>query len=138
MSKRQNEFLIDTCVIEDHLTHSSSQKNSNLENLLMKGICFTTVLNASEALLKVSSEAEERIVIDVLSGLKILGLHPRYSLRIPKYSSSIKNLRDALFCVVADYNKLPIITLSKSKYSKSKLNIYHPREVLACNNSLMI
>lgn len=117
-------------MIEDHLTQSSSQKYSYLEKLLIKGICFTTVLNASELLLEVSSEAEERIVIDVLSGLKILGLHPRYSLRIPKYSSSIKNLRDALFCVVADYNKLPIITLSKTKYSKSKLNIYHPREVI--------
>jgi hypothetical protein len=96
---------------------------------MLKGICFSTVMNASELLYKSNSITEQKIIIDVLSALKILGLHARYSLLVPKYSNFVKNINEALICVVADYNKLPIITFKKSKYSKCGLTIYHPSEI---------
>ena len=129
MPAKSIEFLIDTDVIEDHLVCNCSKNNSYLESLMLKGICFSTVMNASELLYKSNSITEQKIIIDVLSALKILGLHARYSLLVPKYSNFVKNINEALICVVADYNKLPIVTLNKSKYSKCGLTIYHPSEI---------
>ena len=128
MAKKFEEYLIDTDVIESHLLDG---KNSYLELLLQKGICFTTVLNASDLLYRVNGSNEATIITDVLSSLKILGIHSRYSLLVPKYSKQIKNFNEALFCVVADYNKLPIVTLKKSRYIKSGLLIYHPKEIIS-------
>lgn len=130
MPKNSHEYLIDTDVLEEHLTHNSQSGESYLELLMQKGICFSTVLNASELLCKASSESEERVIIDLLSALKILGLHSRYSLLVPKYRSKVKGLNRSLICVVADYNKLPIITLRKSKYQKSGLRNHHPKEIV--------
>lgn len=131
MLTKTNEYLIDTDVLEEHLIHNSDKNISYLESLMQKGICFSTVLNASELLYKSISSMEQKIVMDLLSALKILGLHSRYSLLVPKYSITVKNINEALFCVVADYNKLPIVTLKKSKYLKSGLLIYHPKELLS-------
>jgi len=131
LSNKVNEYLIDSDVIEEHLIHDSVGNDSYIENLLQKGICFSTVINASELLYKAVSTVEQKIILDVLSVLKILGLHSRYSLLVPKYSFSVKNTAEALFCVVADYNKLPIVTLSKTKYRKSGLTIYHPKEIIS-------
>ncbi len=130
MPKRNLEYLIDTDILEEHLTHDSEADNSFIELLLQNGICFSTVINASELLFKASSSIEQKIVIDVLSALKILGLHSRYSLLVPKYSACVNSFNDALFCVTADYNKLPIVTLNKSKYKKTSLPIYHPNELI--------
>jgi hypothetical protein len=129
VTRKQNEYLLDTDIIEHHLIQKSDTQ-SYLEGLLLKGLCFSTVLNASELLHEAKSDLEVRIIIDVLSGIKILGLHSRYSLLVAKYSHLGLDMNRALFCVVADYNKLPIITLTKSHYVKSKLTIYHPEEVV--------
>ena len=131
MLPKANEYLIDTDVLEEHLIYNSDKSISYLELLMQRGICFSTVLNASELLYKAISSMEQKIVIDLLSALKILGLHSRYSLLVPKYSVQVKNINEALFCVVADYNKLPIVTLKKSRYIKSGLLIYHPKEIIS-------
>jgi len=129
LPQRSNEYLVDTDVLIEHLTLPSHNKDSCLELLMQNGICFSTVLNASELLFNANSFLEEKIIINLLSSLKILGLHSRYSLLIPKYRNKVKNMNDALMCIVADYNKLPIITLNKKKYSKSNLAVYHPLEL---------
>lgn len=129
MTRKQNEYLLDTDVIEHHLIQKSDT-HSYLEGLLLKGLCFSTVLNASELLHKAKSDLEVRIILDVLSGIKILGLHSRCSLMVPKYSQLGLDMNRALFCVVADYNRLPIITLTKSQYVKSNLTIHHPEEIV--------
>jgi len=129
LPQRSNEYLVDSDVLIEHLTFKSHDKDSYLEKLMQNGICFSTVLNASELLFSANSFLEEKIIIDLLSSLKILGLHSRYSLLIPKYRNKVKNMNDALTCVVADYNKLPIITLNKNKFSKSNLTVYHPLEL---------
>ena len=97
---------------------------------MQKGICFSTVLNASDLLNKAISSVEQKIVKDLLSALKILGIHSRYSLLVPKYSEYVRNYNESLFCVVADYNKLQIVTFDKSKYVKCGLTVYHPEEII--------
>lgn len=96
---------------------------------MQNGICFSTVLNASELLFMADASVEQEIILNLLSSLKILGLHSRYSLLVPKYKNMVSNINDALMCVVAEYNKLPIITLNKNKYDNTNLNVYHPSDL---------
>jgi len=120
------KFLLETDVLVDYLT---SDKNNHLLSLMQKGICFTTVLNASELLAACKDETEIAEVRSVLDSLKILGLHFRYALSVPEFSGKTKNNRDALFAVVSLINKLPIVTLDQNRYSKTNLQIIHPQEV---------
>ena len=120
------KFLLETDVLVDHLT---SEKNNYLLNLMQKGICFTTVLNASELLAVCKNEKELKEVRSVLDSLKVLGLHSRYALSVPEFSGKTKNIRDALFAVVSLINKLPVVTFNRDRYSKTNLKIIHPQEV---------
>jgi len=120
------KFLLETDVLVDYLT---SDKNNHLLSLMQKGICFTTVLNASELLAACKDETEIAEVRSVLDSLKILGLHFRYALSVPEFSGKTKNNRDALFAVVSLINKLPIVTMNSDRYKKTNLKIIHPQEV---------
>ena len=71
MPQRSNEYLVDTDVLIEHLTLKSHNKDSYLELLMQNGICFSTVLNASELLFSANSFLGEKIIIDLLSSLKI-------------------------------------------------------------------
>ena len=86
------KFLLETDVLVDYLT---SNKNNYLLKLMKSGICFTTVLNASEMLAVCKNETEKSEVRSVLDSLKILGLHSRYALSVPEFSGKTKNNRDA-------------------------------------------
>ena len=120
------KFLLETDVLAEYLT---SEKNNYLLNLMQQGICFTTVLNASELLDACKNETEFREVRSVLDSLKVLGLHSRYALSVPEFSGKTKTIRDALFAVVSLINKLPIVTLNRDRYSKTNLKIIHPQEM---------
>jgi predicted nucleic acid-binding protein len=120
------KYLLETDVLIDYLT---SNENNYLINLMKTGICFTTVLNASEMLASCKNENELSAVRSVLDSLKVLGLHSKYSLNVPEFSNNTSSLRDALFCVVSLINKLPIVTLNRERYKKTNLKIIHPQEV---------
>lgn len=120
------KYLLETDVLVDYLT---SNENNYLMNLMKTGICFTTVLNASEMLTSCKDENELTAVRSVLDSLKVLGLHSKYSLNVPEFSDNTSSLRDALFCVVSLINKLPIVTLNRERYKKTNLKIIHPQEV---------
>ncbi len=120
------KYLIDTDIMVDHLI---SNENNYLMNLMQTGICFTTVLNASELLAVCKNDNEQSLVRNILDSLKVLGIHSRYALSIPEFSDKTNNVRDALFSVVASINKLPIVTLGEERYKKTKLKIIHPKEV---------
>lgn len=120
------KYLLETDVLVDYLT---SNENNYLMNLMKTGICFTTVLNASEMLASCKDENELTAVRSVLDSLKVLGLHSKYSLNVPEFSDNTSSLRDALFCVVSLINKLPIVTLNRERYKKTNLKIIHPQEV---------
>ena len=120
------KYLLDTDILIDYLT---SDVNNYLINLMQSGICFTTVLNASEMLAACKDENEQSAVRSVLDSLKVLGLHQRYALSVQEFSDNTSSLRDALFCVVSLINKLPIVTLNRDRYKKTNLKIIYPQEV---------
>ncbi len=120
------KYLIDTDVMADYLI---SNENNYLMNLMQTGICFTTVLNASELLAACKGENEYSAVRSVLDSMKVLGLHQRYALNVPEFADKTSSLRDALFCVVSLINKLPIVTLNRERYKRTKLKIIYPQEV---------
>ncbi len=121
-----NKYLLDTDVLVDYLTVN---ENNYLLKLMQMGICFTTVLNASELLAVCKNDKEKLAVRSVLDSLKVLGLHSRYALSVPDFADKTENVRDALFAVVSLINKLPIVTLDKNRYHKTNLKIIHPQEV---------
>jgi predicted nucleic acid-binding protein len=120
------KYLLETDVLVDYLT---SNENNYLMNLMKTGICFTTVLNASEMLATCKNENELSAVRSVLDSLKVLGLHSKYALSVNEFSGKTWNVRDSLFAVVALINKLPIVTLERERYKKTNLKIIHPQEV---------
>jgi predicted nucleic acid-binding protein len=120
------KYLLETDVLVDYLV---SNENNYLIKLMSTGICFTTVLNASEMLAACKDETEMREVRSVLDSLKVLGLHSRYALSVPEFAKKTKNIRDTLFAIVSLINKLPIVTLDRDRYSKTNLKIIHPQDV---------
>ena len=120
------KYLLDTDILVDYLT---SNENNYLITLMQSGICFTTVLNASELLISSKDENERTEIRSVLDSLKVLGLHSRYALSVPDFADKTENVRDALFAVVSLINKLPIVTLNIDRYKKTNLKIIHPQEV---------
>lgn len=120
------KYLLDTDILVDYLV---SNENNYLMNLMKTGICFTTVLNASEMLAACKSENELSAVRSVLDSQKVLGLHSKYALSIREFSDKTSSLRDALFCIVSLINKLPIVTSSSERYKHANLKIIHPKEI---------
>ncbi len=115
---KQPEYLIETDILIEHLTHSQKGSESILEKLMQKGICFTSVINASELLFSVKNDEEKENVVKLLSSLKVLGLNSRYSLYVSGLDKKLKNSRDSLIFVLAKLNKLKIVTCEKNKYVK--------------------
>ena len=122
------KFLLDTDILSDHLI-SGRKNTSSLIELMQKGICYTTVLNASEILFFTESHEEIVYIKKVLNALKVLGLHSRYSLSVTKYVGKVNTIRDAIFSVVADINKLPIVTFDNNRYINTSLKIIHPQDL---------
>lgn len=123
------KYLIETDILIQHLT-TKNPSDSYLVNLMQKGICFTSVLNASEILLHSNSDYEIKKIKELLYAIKVLGIPSRYSLLIPDYLHRFNNIRDALFCILAQMNKLTIITLKPKKYSSIKVSSIHPLDFL--------
>jgi len=120
------KYLLETDIMVYYLT---SNENNYLMSLMQTGICFTTVLNASEMLAACKDENEQSAIRSVLDSMKVLGLHQRYALNVSEFADKTESVRDALFCVVSLINKLPIVTLNRERYKKTNLKIIHPQEV---------
>jgi predicted nucleic acid-binding protein len=77
------KFLLDTDILIEYLTFNNSSREPFLLTLMQKGICFTSVLNASELFMLAKTDVEKEKVRDLLNAINVLGLHSRYSLAIP-------------------------------------------------------
>ena len=126
--QNKKKYLLETDILSDHLVNGKNE-SSILIKLMQKGICYTTVLNASELLFFTNSDKEIEYVKKILNAVKVLGLHSRYSLSVSNYKRNVKSLRDALFSVVADINKLPIVTFDNNRYINTSLKIIHPQSI---------
>lgn len=126
----QQEFsekvFLETDVLAEYLT--KKHNDSLLLKFMQNSICFTSVINASELFFAAGDESQSDTVQKLLTGLKVLGIHSRYSLLINKYSSLVNTVRDALICVLAEYNKLPIVTYKKERFIKTKLTLIDPKQ----------
>jgi hypothetical protein len=122
------KFLIESDIIASHLV-AEKDISSDLMNLMQKGICFTTIINAAELLHAADGDSQIKVVRDVLNALKVLGLNSRYALKIPEFKNQIKSIRDILVLIVAKSNNLPIITNEKSRYKGIEMEIYNPQEI---------
>lgn len=124
--KKIPKYLLETDVLLEYLVLYEFDKESYLIKLMQKGICFTSVLNASELFMFTNSDYEKEKVRDLLNALKVLGLHSRYSLSIPNCMNNFKNIRDALFYILAEQNRLSIVSLNPEKYSGLSVKSVHP------------
>lgn len=122
------KYLVETDILVNFLT-SSNKDESHLLKLMQKGICFASVLNASELLMNTRNDFEKARVMDVLYSIKVLGLHSRYSLSVPEYSEKFSNIRDTLFFILAKLNKLIIVSLNPEKYEGLKVQSVHPKMI---------
>ena len=100
-----------------------------LEIAMSKGICFTTVLNASELFFAVKDETEKEKVKKVISSLKVLGVNARYSLNISDFFNKVATVRDAILCSIAKNNGLPILTNNIDRYKNSGIEIIESRKL---------
>lgn len=123
------ELLIETDLMIEHLTTKDSSLKSGLELAMEKYICFTTVLNASELFFYAETEIEKDAVKKILTALKVLGIHSRYSLAVEEFAGKVSNVRDAIFCTTAKINKIPILTNDPDKYKLTGLKILHPNDL---------
>jgi predicted nucleic acid-binding protein len=123
-----NKFVLETDILVDHLCNEKN-KSSFLIELMQKGICCTTVINASELLFAAGNDYEVKNIKHVLTAIKVLGLNSRYSLSVSRYSNKTYTVRDALFAAVADINNLPVVTLNINKFKKANLKVFHPQDI---------
>lgn len=123
------KYLLETDILIDYLTFNKSGSLPFLLILMQKGICFTSVLNASELFMLAKSNFEKEKVRDLLNSINVLGLHSRYSLLIPNCINKFSNIRDALFYILAEQNKLVILSLKPEKYTGLKVQSIHPKMI---------
>ncbi len=122
------EYFIDTDILVGHLNHNGNSKSS-LEKAMLIGICFTSVINASELYIAARNIDEKEEVDKLLRTLNVLGLHARYSLNIYDISEHIDNLRDAMICALVKNNKLPVLTNNKKKYKFADIELIDPQSL---------
>lgn len=120
------EFLADTDVLLNHLIHEEKGKLSDLEEAMSQGVVFTTVINASELYFAAGNSVEKAAVDSVLRALKVLGINSRYSLNISDFFNKVADTRDAIICVVAKVNKLPVLTGDTERYKNTGIEIITP------------
>jgi predicted nucleic acid-binding protein len=127
--KKKIEYLIDTDILIDHLKTKDKSQLSDLEIAMTKGICFTSVIQASEMYFNKLIPEDKKAVDSVIYALKILGIHSRYSLSISDFFNKVASTRDAIVCSVAKNNKLPILTNRFDRYRKSGIKIITSEEL---------
>lgn len=98
---------------------------------MQTGICFTSVINASELYFFVRSPEEKRKLDDLFYAISVLGIHSRYSLMISEAAEKFSNYRDALIYILAKQNRLTIITQNPGKYSGLDCKVVHPSDILS-------
>jgi len=127
--KTEAEFLIETDILVEHLTQQDLSSPSVLELAMTQGICFTSVITASELYFSCKDAKQKEAVDSVLYAINVLGIHQRYSLNITEFFNKVASVRDALVCVLAKSNKLPILTNDIERFRNSGIKVISPKEL---------
>jgi hypothetical protein len=128
---KTNKFLIETDILIDFLTGNHSRHNSYLVRLMQTGICFTSVLNASELYFYARTKNDKNKLDCLFHTINVLGIHSRYCLNVSDVSAHFNNYRDTLFYILANQNRLTIITQYPEKYSGLECKVMHPSHALS-------
>jgi hypothetical protein len=120
------EFPIETDIIIDHLSHVENKILSTLKLAMMQGVYYTSVMTSAELYFNVKNDEEKNAVDLVLFALKVLGIHPLYSLNISEFFNKVATTHDAVVCSLAKFNKLPIITNCVSRFKRVGIKIISP------------
>ncbi len=128
--KNKNEYLVDSDILIEHLSHGNKSTQSVLEKAVEKGSCFTTAINASELYLGAENDSTKELIDELFKPLTgVLGFHPRYSLTVYDIRRKVKNIRDAMFLSIAINNKLPVLTAQKERYENTGVTIILPENL---------
>lgn len=124
------KYFIETDILVDFLTKKIKKCNSTLVKLMQKGVCITSVINASEIYFAASSDTEIGQLNNLFYAINVLGIHSRYSLLINKLSNKFNNYRDALIYILAEQNNLIIVTKNTKKYMGLNCEVIHPSKII--------
>lgn len=129
----KKSFLLETDIITNHLTAENSAGLTIMEQCMLSGYCFTTVINAAEIYSTKTAVMHLNIISDIFAAIKILGINSRYVLKLPDFYGKVFDWRDAIFASVAWHNKLTIVTLDTNKYSGLNMDTLDVSELKAKN-----
>ena len=121
-------ILIETDVLIQHLTVEQNT-GSDLEFLMTRYTCFTTVINSSEVYFACKNLEEKEIADKLLRSLKVLGINSRYSLDVFSVRGRVENIRNALIFVLAEKNRLPVVTYKVDKFDNINTGVFTPDEL---------
>jgi len=107
--------ILETDIIASSLLEKE-QTNESITYYLIRKPCYTTVIQITEMLEVSDSPQEEEIISKGFIGLRILGLHPRYSKSIAQNLKILNKIhpeiafRCAVTAAISQESLLPIIT----------------------------
>ena len=70
---KTSKYLLETDILIEYLTFNNSIREPYLLKLMKKGICFTSVLNASELFMLAKTDFEKEKVRDLIMHLMFMG-----------------------------------------------------------------
>ncbi len=118
------QFLIETDILTDYLHHSGAE-TSVLRKALARGVCYTTMLNAFEVFRSATSKDEERVILQMLTAVRVLGFNARtaqpFALLAREATIELSD-RDAIILGMAQASKLVVLTNKLyEQYSKAAI-----------------
>jgi predicted nucleic acid-binding protein len=119
------QFLIETDVLKEYLI-SATDEPSTLRKALVRGVCYTTMLNALELFRAAESKEEHDTVMQLLMVVRVLGFNSRYAETFAGIGHEIKSQtgiilseRELLIVAMAKTSKLTIVSKESFELYKS-------------------
>ncbi|MBX7155255.1 MAG: hypothetical protein K1X91_09845 [Bacteriodetes bacterium] len=111
--EKSKGLMLETDVLAESLLLGS---DITIKDFLLLKPCYTTVIQVTELLEISESHTEQETISKCYVGMRILGIHPRYSETIAKHLVVLKKiapnvaLRCAITATISQESSLPIIT----------------------------
>jgi len=110
------QFLIETDVLSEYLM-AGKDSDTILRKALLRGVCYTTMVNALELFRAASTKEERDAVMQMLMVVRVLGFNARYAQsfadgarEIEKKKGMTLSDREAMMIGMAKASKLVIVT----------------------------
>ena len=112
------QFLIETDILNDYLTHRSSDgEPSLLRQALAQATCYTTMINAMELFASATDQKSRDATMNLLMVVRVLGFSARYAepfaalgKQIEQEKKLVLSQRELMILAMAETSKLTIVT----------------------------